>query len=92
MNKSIITLIFAVIFSAVVVPVSAASIPVSESRTVKEGKSLSSPAGNDRRIKRKLKKKVRQVGRVFKVVKTDKKDQKKARKVQKKIRRVINAW
>lgn len=91
MNKSIITLIFAVIFSSLVIPVSAAIKP-SEISTVLEGKSLSSPAGNDRKIKRKLKKKVRQVGRVFKVVKTDKKDQKKARKVQKKIRRVINAW
>lgn len=92
MTKSIITLIFAVIFSSLVFPVSATFKPATESNTVLEEISLSSPAGNDRKVKRKLKKKVRQVGRVIKVVKTDKKNQKKARKVQKKIRRVINAW
>ena len=92
MNKSIFTLIFAVIFSSVAFPVSAALNPASATTTVMEGESLSSPAGNDRKIKRKLKKKVRQVGRVYKSVKPDRQDKKKARKVQKKIRRVINIW
>lgn len=92
MNKSIFTLIFAVILSSFVFPASASQNTNMASTSMLTAASDNSALGIDRKKKRKLKKKVRQVGRVYKLVKTDKQDKKKARKTQRKIRRVINIF
>lgn len=90
MNKSIFSLIFAVILSSMVFPAMASKGMLSGSTI--SATSENSAAGIDRKKKRKIKKKVRQAGKVYKLVKSDKQDKKKARKVQRKIRRVINIF
>ena len=91
MNKSIFTLIFAVILSSMVLPAKASEGILSES-SILTATSENSATAIDRKKKRKIKKKVRQAGKVYKLVKSDKQDRKKARKVQRKIRRVINIF
>lgn len=89
MNKSIFTLIFAVLLSSIVFPAKASASRLTEA-SILTATSENSAVNIDRKKKRKLKKKVRQAGRVYKLVKSDRKDKKKARKVQRKIRRVIS--
>lgn len=92
MKRTLFTLIFAVIFSSVILPAEAALNSSGTASTAFSSVKGKAAISNDRQKKRKLKKKVRKAGRFYKLVKPGKKDQKKARKVKKNIRRIINIW
>ena len=91
MKRSIFTLIFSIVFSALAIPGHAEQI-ARGTQTVISANAGIPGVSTDRKKKRKLKKKVRQAERVYKLVKPEKQDKKKARKVQRKIRRLINIW
>jgi len=94
MNKSIFSIIFLLLFTAII-PVAKSEI-VSNRTTVKElvqhligAKSQST---NSRQKKKKLKKIIRKTARVYRSVKTDSESRKKSRKIQRKARRIINIF
>ena len=94
MNKSIFTIVFLILFTAL--------IPIAKSETVSNRIAVKelvqhllgakSKSTNSRQKKKKLKKIVRKTARVYRSVKTDSESRKKSRKIQRKARRIINIF
>jgi len=94
MNKSIFSIIFLLVFTAIIP--AANSETLSNQNSVKELVQhligVKSQSTNSRQKKKKLKKIVRKTARVYRSVKTDSESRKKSRKIQRKARRIINIF
>jgi chromosomal replication initiation ATPase DnaA len=94
MNKSIFSIIFLLLFTAL--------IPAAKSETFSNRNTVTelvqhllgakSESTSSRQKKKKLKKIVRKTARVYRSVKTDSESRKKSRKIQRKARRIINIF
>ncbi|SDM85892.1 hypothetical protein SAMN05421813_12611 [Daejeonella rubra] len=93
MKKSIFSIIFLLLFTALI---PAAKSETFSNRNVKELVQqllgAKSQSNNSRVKKKKLKKIVRKTARIYRSVKTDSDSRKKSRNIQKKARRIINIF
>ncbi|MGV3685535.1 MAG: hypothetical protein ACO1NS_07910 [Daejeonella sp.] len=95
MKKSILSIIFIILFTAVIPEAKSETVSTNGSASVVSllfGKSANKPAKNQRVKKRKIKKVVRKVARVYRAGKTDRNSIKTSRKIQRQATRIINIF
>ena len=95
MKKSIFTIVFIVLITAVIPPAKSETLSVrhqSELVHLLIGKKDAGKSGERRLNKRKLKRAVRKAARIYREIKTDRESKQKSRNVQRKARRIINIF